>query len=119
MLAGVMVAAVISSLVGRIWPAMEMAIFGTLTCVWVISGLPLMIRVMNNGRESVFVVVLDSVLNTILGIMVAFWLGYLCGLLWPTMGVLLACFVGLFWTVTVAKDLRGKLSSLKSDVSGE
>jgi hypothetical protein len=65
MLLGVMVAAVISSLASRIWPPMEMAIFGTLACVWVIGGLPLMIRVMNNERESVFVVVLNSVLATI------------------------------------------------------
>ena len=113
MLAGLIVAAFVSRFVAWLWPAAQGPMFITLTSLWIVGGLPLIVRVLSDGRETIFAVIFDAAMQTVVGIGVASLLGYIGGLIWRPARLPLIGYVVVVWMIGVVTTLRDKIKDLK------
>jgi hypothetical protein len=113
MLGGLIVAAIVSRFVAWLWPAAQLAVFITLASLWIIAGLPLIVRVLSDGRETVSAVICDAAMQTLLGIGISFLLGCIVGSFWKPVRLPLAGCIAIVWMNGVVTTLRDKIKGLK------
>jgi hypothetical protein len=91
----------------------SMGRFITLASLWIIAGLPLIVRVLSDGRETVSAVIRDAAMQTLLGIGISFLLGCIVGSFWKPVRLPLAGCIAIVWMNGVVTTLRDKIKGLK------